>query len=83
MAEATTTLANREEKTGRTYPLWVERLILIAAIVIFATQAGRVHETVGGGAMGALAAFVLFPLVLLAAVEMVGRMLQRSLNSSL
>ena len=36
MSSEPTTLMGREEREGKAYPLWVERLLLLSGVVVFA-----------------------------------------------
>lgn len=72
----TPTLMHREETQGRIYPLWIERLMLLLAVVVFAVFAGDVRGMVEHPLVGPLAAYLVFPLTLLAVVELFGRLVQ-------
>ena len=81
MSAEATTLMGREEALGKPYPLWMERLFLLAAVLAFVYSHSSVREAVGHDVLGPLVAYVAYPLALLAVVEMAGRLLQRSRSS--
>ena len=81
MSEEATTLMAREEVLGKAYPLWLERLFLLTAVMIFVFFSPEVSQAVDHALIGPLVAFVAFPLALLALVEIAGRLLQANLTS--
>jgi hypothetical protein len=80
---ATTTLLGRDERAGRTFPLWIERVTFVVAVALFAAFAGEVNAWIDHPLGGPLTAYVLYPLALLAAAEMTGRAVQRLHGSKL
>lgn len=76
-----TTLMGREETVGKRYPLWMERLLLLSAIVVFVLGRSVVADTVSQPVASVLVTYVAFPLTLLAGVELFGRALQASMRS--
>ena len=81
MSEEATTLMAREEVLGKAYPLWLERLFLLTAVMIFVFFSPEISQAVDNALLGPLVAFVAFPLALLALVEIAGRLLQANLTS--
>ena len=81
MSTDTTTLMGRTEERGKPFPLWVERLLLVGAAVIFVLYREAVSGIVAHAVLGSLVAYAVFPLTLLAFVEILGRVLQGSLRS--
>ena len=81
MSTDTTTLMGRSEERGKPFPLWVERLLLVGAAVIFVLYREAVSGIVDDAVLGSLVAYAVFPLTLLAFVEILGRVLQGSLRS--
>ena len=71
----------REEALGMPYPLWIERLFLLTAVLAFVSSHSSVREAVGHDVLGPLVAYIAYPLALLAVVEVAGRLLQRSRTS--
>lgn len=71
-----TTLMGREEDSGKRYPLWIERLLLLGAVAVFFTYVSDVFAAIEQPTLAVVGAYVVFPLVLLAVVELCGRMLQ-------
>ncbi len=81
MADEATTLMGRKEQEGSSYPLWIERLLLLAGVVVFAVFRADVQAAVDHGVLGVMLAYVVFPLALLTSIELIGRTIQRSLRS--
>lgn len=81
MSTDTTTLMGRSEERGKPFPLWVERLLLVGAAVIFVMYREAVSGIVDHAVLSSLVAYAVFPLTLLAFVEILGRVLQGSLRS--
>lgn len=81
MTTDATTLMGREETVGKRYPLWIERLLLLGAIVVFVLGRSAVADTVSQPVASVLLTYVAFPLTLLAGVELLGRALQGSMRS--
>lgn len=71
-----TTLTGRQEEPGKRYPLWIERALLLGAAAVFFLYAADVSAAIDQPILGTLTAYVVYPLVLLALVEMCGRILQ-------
>jgi len=81
MTNDATTLMGRHETVGRPYPLWMERLMLLGAIVVFIFSRSAVAEFVDQPVASVLLTYIAFPLILLAGVELLGRAIQGSLRS--
>lgn len=81
MPDEATTLMGREEAIGKPYPLWMERVFLLSAVVAFVYTHSSINETIGHDVLGPLVAYIVYPLTLLSAVEVAGRLLQRSRTS--
>jgi hypothetical protein len=81
MPNDATTLMGREETVGKRYPLWLERLLLLSAIVVFVLGRPAVADTVSHPVASVLLTYIAFPLTLLAGVELLGRTLQASMRS--
>ena len=81
MTNEATTLMGREEHIGKRYPLWIERLLLLMAVVVFILARETMADAVDQPVVGALLTYIAFPLALLAGVELLGRALQRSMRS--
>ncbi len=80
MTEAMT-LMGRTEEREKAYPLWIERILLLVAIVLFALYSSDLKRAVDHALMGPAVAYILFPLALLATVESMGRFVQARLRS--
>ena len=81
MSEETTTLMGREEVQGGRYPLWIERVLFLAALLLFIFYSTVAVEAVGHSIIGPLVGYVVFPLCLLAGAELLGRFAQGMLSS--
>lgn len=81
MTTDATTLMGREETLGKRYPLWMERLLLLSAIVVFVFGRPAVADTVSQPVASVLVTYIAFPLILLAGVELLGRAVQASMRS--
>ena len=81
MTNEATTLMGRQEHIGKRYPLWIERLMLLMAVVVFMLARETIADAVDQPVVGALLTYIAFPLALLAGVELLGRALQRSMRS--
>ena len=81
MTNEATTLMGREEHIGKRYPLWIERLMLLMAVVVFILARETIADAVDQPVVGVLLTYIAFPLALLAGVELFGRALQRSIRS--
>ncbi len=81
MSAEPTTLMGREEREGTAYPLWIERLLLLIGVAVFALFRSDVLASIDHSIGGVLVTYVVFPLALLATIELLGRMLQRQLRS--
>lgn len=81
MSTDATTLMSRQETVGKQYPLWMERLLLMGAILVFIFARSTVADIVSQPFISALLTYVAFPLALLAGVELLGRALQGSMRS--
>ena len=75
MEEATTTLLDRIEEKGDTYPLWIERFLLLC-IPVLTFYIGPVIPEFSGGMLGLILGWVIFPIFLLACCESIGRLIQ-------
>lgn len=81
MSTDATTLMSRQETVGKRYPLWMERLLLMGAILVFIFVRSTVADIVSQPFISVLLTYVAFPLALLAGVELLGRALQGSMRS--
>tara|TARA_Y100000813_G_C23866831_1_gene213798 strand:- start:240 stop:494 length:255 start_codon:yes stop_codon:yes gene_type:complete len=81
MSDEATTLMGREEREGSAYPLWIERLLLLGGVVVFALFRSDVSASVDHTIGGVVVTYIVFPMALLAGIELLGRMLQRSMGS--
>ena len=81
MSAEPTTLMGREEREGTAYPLWIERFLLLIGVAVFALFRSDVLASIDHSIGGVVVTYVVFPLALLATIELLGRMLQRQLRS--
>ena len=69
-------LAGRDEVIGRKYPMFLERIIFLAIVVIFVLGYQEVSDRTGDGFVSLLSTWCFFPFVLLFSAEMIGRIIQ-------
>ena len=81
MTSQNNTLLQRDEQQGRRYPLFVERLFLVSSLIGFWFIHPMVLEQLDGVGV-VLAAWCVLPLLLLMAVEILGRVVQSVRNDS-
>ena len=81
MTTDATTLMGREETVGKRYPLWMERFLLLGAVIVFVFGQSAVADTVSQPLASVLLTYIAFPLILLAGVELLGRAVQASMRS--
>lgn len=81
MSAEPTTLMGREEREGPAYPLWIERLLLLIGVAVFALFRSDVLASIDHSIGGIVVTYVVFPLALLASIELLGRLLQQQLRS--
>ena len=81
MSAEPTTLMGREEREGPAYPLWIERLLLLIGVGVFALFRSDVLASIDHSIGGVVVTYVVFPLALLASIELLGRLLQQQLRS--
>ena len=81
MSAEPTTLMGREERAGPAYPLWIERLLLLIGVAVFALFRSDVLASIDHSIAGVVVTYVVFPLALLASIELLGRLLQQQLRS--
>ena len=77
------TLMGRDEEQGRSYPLWLERFLLLGAVIAVVMYAPTVAEAVDHPQLGPLVAYLVFPLTMLGLVELLGRVIQAQHGSKL
>ena len=81
MSAEPTTLMGREEREGPAYPLWIERFLLLIGVAVFALFRSDVLASIDHSIGGVVVTYVVFPLALLASIELLGRLLQQQLRS--
>ncbi len=82
MSEDATTLMARDETSGRAYPMIVERMFFVLAIVGFFVLQPVVMEAVDDPSWASFAAgWCGLPIALMFASELLGRLMQRMLSN--
>jgi len=76
MSEAPMTLLGRTEVKGKTYPLFIERLLLLLVVLLTVTFGGNIADQLTISWLGIIVGYVAFPMMLLAFSEMIGRFIQ-------
>ena len=64
MSDEATTLMGREEREGSAYPLWIERLLLLGGVVVFALFRSDVLASVDHTIGGVVVTYIVFPMAL-------------------
>ena len=80
--EEPTTLIGREEKSGNTYPLFIEKLALLGIVITFIFTFGEISQQFETKWIGMLVSLVLYPFILLFIIEMLGRAIQKMHNDT-
>ncbi|MEJ6563065.1 MAG: hypothetical protein QNL85_05100 [Euryarchaeota archaeon] len=81
MSEEPTTLMARDESGGRTYPMYLERLMFVGAVLVFFFLQPIVMDGVDSpGWLSILAGWCGLPIALMVLSESFGRLLQRVLS---
>jgi hypothetical protein len=62
-------------KPGKTYPLWLERILMIAFIVSLFVVPEMIRDSLDG-AFGLVSAWCLYPFFAVCFIELVGRWIQ-------
>ena len=82
MSDEATTLMARDETSGRTYPMFIERLFFVLAVVGFFVLQPIVMETIDAPSWASFAAgWCGLPIGLMFVSEFVGRLMQRMLSN--
>jgi len=75
MSDQGASLLLRQEDEGKSYPLWIERLLMTAFLVSLVFIPSQILERVDGG-FGLATAWCLYPIVAVSMIELMGRFIQ-------
>ncbi|MBQ70886.1 MAG: hypothetical protein CMA65_05285 [Euryarchaeota archaeon] len=76
MSEEHMTLLGRDETKGKIYPLFIERILLISVVVLTVVYGGNIADHFSSSWVGFTIGYIMFPMALLAVIEMIGRFIQ-------
>lgn len=80
--EVTTTFLDREENTGKKYPMMIEKLFLLAGLVLFIFTFSDLSNQFDNKWIGSLVAYLVYPFIILFTSEMIGRTIQKVHNDA-
>jgi hypothetical protein len=75
MSDHGVSLLLRQEDRGKSYPLWIERLLMATFLVSLVFIPSQILERVDGG-IGLATAWCLYPIVAVSVIEIFGRFIQ-------
>jgi len=75
MSDQGVSLLLRQEERGKSYPLWIERLLMATFLVSLVFIPSQILERVDGG-IGLATAWCLYPIVAVSVIELIGRFIQ-------
>ena len=75
MSDQGVSLLLRQEDRGKSYPLWIERLLMATFLVSLVFIPSQIPERVDGG-IGLATAWCLYPIVAVSVIELIGRFIQ-------
>jgi hypothetical protein len=75
MSDQGVSLLLRQEDRGKSYPLWIERLLMATFLVSLVFIPSQILERVDGG-IGLATAWCLYPIVAVSVIELIGRFIQ-------
>ena len=79
---AATTILDREENSGKKYPMIVEKLILLLGVILFIFTYSEVFVLYQNIWISSALTFMVYPFVILFTTEVLGRIIQRVHNDS-
>jgi hypothetical protein len=75
MSDQGVSLLLRQEERGKSYPLWIERLMMATFLLSLVFVPSEIIERVDGG-IGLATAWCLYPIVTVSLIELIGRFIQ-------
>ena len=76
------TILGREEISGKKYPMIVEKVILLAGLILFILTFSDVFGQFDNKLISSLVAFIIYPFMILFTTEMIGRTIQKVHNDN-
>jgi hypothetical protein len=77
-----TTILDREENSGKKYPMIVEKLFLLLGVILFIFTYSEVFGMYENLWISSALTFMVYPFVILFTTEVLGRIIQRVHNDS-
>ena len=71
------TIIGRDEKIGKTYPIYLERILLFLGVVFYIFTFSKVSGEFDNDSIGLLVSLTIYPFLILFTVEVIGRIIQR------
>ena len=71
------TIVGRNEKIGKTYPMYIERILLLLGVIFFIFTFSRVSGEFDNDLIGILISLTVYPFIILFTIEVIGRIIQR------
>lgn len=80
--EVSTTLAGRNEEAGKNYPMVVEKVTLLGAIITYIFTFQYISGQFDTEWIGAVFIFTVYPFTLFFIIDMIGRLIQKMHNDA-
>ena len=77
-----TTILDRAETSGKKYPMIVEKVILLAGLILFIFTFSDVFGQFDNKLLSSLVTFIIYPFIILFTIEMIGRTIQKVHNDT-
>ena len=74
------TLIARDEQLGKTYPMFLERGLLLIGIIIYLLSFSQVIQEFNTEWIGLIVVLTVYPFLILFTIEVIGRIIQRMHN---
>lgn len=79
---ASTTILDREETSGKKYPMIVEKVTLLAGLFLFIFTFSDVFGQFDNKLLSSFITFIIYPFMILFTTEMIGRTIQKVHNDT-
>ena len=71
------TIVGRNEKIGKTYPMYIERILLLLGVIFYIFTFSIVSGEFDNDLIGILISLTVYPFIILFTIEVIGRIIQR------
>ena len=71
------TIVGRNEKIGKTYPMYIERILLLLGVIFYIFTFSIVSGEFDNDLIGILISLTVYPFIILFTIEVIGRLIQR------